>query len=131
MSEVFSSYKKAFSSVFAFFVLCLSCISASFALSFPFFYLATLHKGIYTILCISALSLSISLLIIGKIVRVYKATPRRLFSFFINLAIIVLSSFLFVFLAINFHRMLALVSLIVILILYILFVPLLSKWAHG
>lgn len=131
MSGLFSSYKKTFSNVLVFFLLCLACIGASFAVSFPFFYLATLHKGIYTTMCTSLFSLSFFFFAVRKMVKTYKTAPRRLFSFFVNLSIVLSGVFSFIFLAINMYRVLAMVSLAVAVILYVLFAPLLSRWAHG
>ena len=131
MSGILRGYKKAFVGILGFFLICVFCVVASFLVVFPFFYLATLHEGIYTIACSSFFILSFFFLVIRKAIRVYSTSPRRLASFFIKLLIVLVGVGFFVFLTLHFYRVLAILTLILFFVLYILLAPLLSKWAEG
>ncbi len=131
MKKILNTYKKAFGRVLIFCLLCLFCVIASFVVVFPFYYLATLHKGIYTVLSLFIIITFFVFLIVRKIWKVYKASPRRLFLLFFKLALIVLGIVLFVFFATYFYKKLALASLVSAFLLYVVFVPPLTKWAEG
>ena len=131
MSCLLNSYKKYFLHVAHFFLLCCLCVIASFAFVFPFFYLATLYKGIYTFLCSFFILLSLLFLIIRGVVRSYKSSPRRLFLFLSKSIYILLSFTFFVLLTINFYKLSAIVLFIVSFVLYIVIFPLLTKWSEN
>ena len=131
MNKILSSYKKSFSHFANFFLLCCLCVIASFAFTLPLFYLATLHKGIYTFLCSFFVLLSFVFLVIRQMVRSYKSSPRRLFLFSFKLLYIFLSLASFVLLTINFYKRSAIILFIVSFALYIIIFPLLTKWSEN
>ena len=131
MNKILNSYKKSFSQVVNFFLLCCLCVIASLTFTFPLFYLATSHKGIYTFLCSFFILLSITFFIIRQMIRSYKSSPRRLFLFLSKSIYILLSFTFFVLLTINFYKVSAIVLFIVSFVLYIVIFPLLTKWSEN
>lgn len=131
MSGILRGYKKAFFGILGFFLICFFCVVASLLVVFPFFYLVSLHEGIYTIACSSFFILSLLFLAIRKAIRVYSTSPRRLASFFIKLLIVIVGLASFIFLLLRVHRVLSILSLILFSVLYMLLAPLLSNWAEG
>lgn len=131
MNKILSSYKKSFSHFAHFFLLCCLCVIASFAFTLPLFYLATLHKGIYTVLCSFFVLLSFVFLVVRQMIRSYKSSPRRLFLFLFKLFYIFLSLASFILLTVNFYKRYAIVLFIVSFVLYIIIFPLLTKWSEN
>ena len=131
MNKILNSYKKSFSHIVQFFLLCCLCVIASFAFTFPLFYMATSHKGIYTFLCSFFILLSITFFIIRQMIRSYKSSPRRLFLFLSKSIYILLSLTFFVILVINFYKVSAIVLFIVSFVLYVVIFPLLTKWSEN
>lgn len=131
MNRILSSYKKSFSHVAHFFLLCGLCVIASFVFTFPLFYLATLHEGIYTFLCSFFILFSFIFLIIRQMIGVYKSSPRRLFLFLSKTLYISLSLIFFVVLTINFYKISAIVLFIISFALYVIIFPLLTKWSEN
>jgi len=131
MSGILRGYKKAFFGVLGFFLICGFCVVASLLVVFPFFYLASLHEGVYTIACSSFFVLSFLFLTIRKVMRVYSTSPRKLAAFFVKLSIALLGLGAFIFLTLLFYRLTAILAFILFFVLYLLLAPLLSKWAEG
>lgn len=130
MNKILNSYKKTFLHFMQFFLLCCLCVIASFVFVFPLFYLATLHKGIYTFLCSFFILSSLVFLITKQVIRSYKTSPRRLFLFLFKIAYIFVFLFSFIFLIINFYRTFAIILFVISFVLYIIVFPLLTKWAE-
>lgn len=131
MNKILNSYKKSFSQFANFFLLCCLSVIASFALVFPLFYLATLHKGIYTVMCSFFILLSLTFLVIRQVIRSYKSSPRRLFFFLLKISYILISLSFSVFLTIHFYRMIAIILFLTSFLLYIIIFPLLTKWSES
>lgn len=130
MKKILNTYKKAFEHVLIFGLLCLFCVIASFAIVFPFFYLASLYKGIYTVLCAFFIIGCSVFFVIKKIWSTYKTSPRRLFLFFFRLLVIALGIGLFVVFTLNLHKTFAIVSIVLFFALYVIFVPLVATWSQ-
>ena len=131
MNKILSSYKKAFLHVAHFFLLCISCVIASFVFTFPLFCLADSHKGIYTFLCSFFILLLFVFLVIRQMIRSYKTSPRRLFLFIFKTSYIIIFITFFAFLTIRFYKTLAIALLIASFILYIIIFPPLTKWSEN
>ena len=131
MSKVLNSYKRSFSHVAFFLLLCCLCVIASFVFVFPLFYLASLHKGIYTFLCSFLILSSCVFLVIRQMIRFYKSSPRRLFLILFKISYIFVLLASFILLAINFYRSFAIVLFIVGFVLYVIIFPLLTKWSEN
>ncbi len=127
MNGILTSYKKAFSRLFVFLLFCLLCVIASVLIVFPVFYLATLHKGIYTLVCSVLILFTLTFFIIKRLVTLYRKSPRRLFLLLLKLLIVVLCFSSFIILTINLYRTLAITSFFAFIIIYIAVVPLISK----
>lgn len=128
MSKILSVYRKAFSNVFSFLILSFFCVIASFLAVVPFYYLATLHKGIYTTLCLALIVLVIVLLVARKILHLYRESRGRLVSFLFRLSVPIIAISLFVFFTVNLYKVMAIATLVFFFLLYIILFPLLSVW---
>ena len=128
MGKILSVYKRAFSNVFSFVVLVFFCVIASFLAVVPFYYLANSHKGSYTALCLALIFLLACVLIARKMLHLYRESRGRLISFLIKLSIPLLAISLFIYLALNFYKILAIAVLIFFFLLYVILIPLLGMW---
>ena len=128
MGKIFNVYRRAFSKVFAFLVLSFFCVAASFLVVFPFYYLASLHKGIYTAMCLVLIFLLLTFLVAKKLYHLYRESRKRFFLFLFNLSIPIVAVSLFIFLALRFYRITSIIVLLSFFLLYVVLVPLLNAW---
>lgn len=118
LNKIINGYKRIFFSLAAFLGLICLCVIAGFLSVYPLWALAVLHKGIYTIFCLSVFFLLAVFFITKNMVKAYKKNPCRLFISIFEKFILFAGAAGFVFLVLSYHRFLAFFVLILTFLVY-------------
>ena len=82
--KIIKGYGSIFFGLLTFLLLALVCMAAGFAVTFPLWITAVTDKGLYTVLSVSVFCCGICYLLIKKILKAYKESPRRLLISFLK-----------------------------------------------
>lgn len=118
LNKIINGYKRILLSFTAFLGLVCLCVIAGFLSVYPLWKLAVLHKGIYTIFCLSVFFFLILFWLIKASVKAYKANPRRLFFSITKKLVLLLGTAGFIFFVLSYQRLLAFLILFFMFLLY-------------
>ncbi len=116
--KILRGYGAVVSSLLSFVLIALSCVLVGLAISYPLWLIATTSANTYTILSLSLFGCAIIGLLVSRIVKGYKKSPRRLFISLARKITLIGGIVLFCVLILNFHKVLAIASIILTLIIY-------------
>ncbi len=116
--KIIKGYGAIVSSLLSFVLIALSCVLVGFAISYPLWLIATTSAGTYTILSLSLFFCAVIALLLNRIKKEYKKSPRRLFISMAKKITLIAGLILFCALILNFHETLAILSIILTLSIY-------------
>ncbi len=116
--KIIKGYGSIFFGLLTFLLLALVCMAAGFAVTFPLWITAVTDKGLYTVLSVSVFCCGICYLLIKKILKAYKESPRRLLISFLKKFILIGGLFLAVYLVFSFQKAAAAAVLAAVFLLY-------------
>lgn len=94
------------------------CVLAGFAVAFPLWKLASVNVSLYTIISISLFSCALIYLMVKKIIKAYKRSPRRLIISFLKKLTIIGGILISFNLVLKLHKISALIVLIIVFFIY-------------
>ncbi len=118
LGKILKGYGALVSSLLSFVLIALSCVLVGLAISYPLWFIATTSAKTYTILSLSLFGCAIIGLLLSRIVKGYKKSPRRLFISIAKKVTLIAGFVIFCALILNFYKALAIVAIILTLIIY-------------
>lgn len=118
LRKIIKGYGSIFFGFLTFLAIAGMCVLAGFAVAFPLWKLASVNVGLYTIISISLFSCALIYLMVKKIIKAYKKSPRRLIISFLRKLTIIGGLLISFRLVLTFHKMSALIVLILVFFIY-------------
>ena len=116
--KIAAGYKTLFFKVCTFILLFGFCLLFSFCIVYPLWLLATRYTQVYTAISIALFFALLSVFIVKRSIKHYKAHPRKFLHSLIKKFILLAGFILFFIFIFAYHRVLALSALILSLVLY-------------
>ncbi len=118
LGKILKGYGAIVSSLLSFVAIALSSVIVGFAISYPLWKLATTNANAYTIVALSFFFCAIIALVVKRVVKEYKKSPRRLFISLAKKITLIGGLVLFCVLILHYQKILAIVSIITTLAIY-------------
>lgn len=116
--KILKGYSSVLLSVLTFTAIAVMCMAAAFAVTFPLWKMATVNKRLYTILSLTVFISGITFILVRRILKAYKKSPRRLLFSLLKKITVFGGLSVSVYFVFSFQKAAAIVVFISVLIIY-------------
>ncbi len=116
--KILKGYSSVLLSVLTFTAIAVMCMAAAFAVTFPLWKMATVNKSLYTILSLTVFISGITFILVRRILKAYKKSPRRLLFSLLKKITVFGGLSVSVYFVFSFQKAAAIVVFISVLIIY-------------